>query len=552
MRRLLLALLVLTALVATPVAPAQAQRSAGRVVSLVSNGNNGADDITAAHLKEYLYFIASDEMEGRDTPSRGLDLAAKFIAMNLALWGVKPAGENGTYFQPIRLRREQINASLTRAELNGRPLNLGESFIPMPRGGSASAPMVYAGNGWVVKAKNINPYSGIDIKDKVVVILGMGLPRGVFYNDLQNGKQGEDWIDPLTYAQKNGARAVIAIPQPKVASNWQQATAAAPKTSEWEVEKFQEEEGGQLTLPVITASPDTVNLLFEGEQVAGAEMLKRKAENNPGNSFALNPQKSMTINVVTSPETATTSNVIGVVEGSDATLKQEYVAIGSHYDHVGIGNPVNGDAIYNGADDDGSGTVAMLDMARAFASNQRPRRSILFVWHTAEEKGLWGAKYFNMFPTVPTDKIVAQLNIDMIGRSKRPGDSNPANKDLNGPHEIYIVGSKMMSTELGELSEQVNNSYLKLKFNYKYDDPRDPERLFYRSDHYYYALKGIPIIFYTDGPHEDYHKPSDTADKIDYQLMEKVTRTIYKTAWELAVRPNRPRVDKKLPPASAG
>jgi Zn-dependent M28 family amino/carboxypeptidase len=230
-------------------------------------------------------------------------------------------------------------------------------------------------------------------------------------------------------------------------------------------------------------------------------------------------------------------------------LKNEYVAIGAHYDHVGIGRAVAGDSIYNGADDDGSGTVAVLAIAEAFARGPRPKRSILFVWHAGEEHGLWGSRYITEYPVVPLDRIIAQLNIDMIGRSKNEGDTNPARRELSGPHEIYMIGSKLMSTELGALSETVNKSYLNLTFNYKYDDPGDPNRFFFRSDHYNYAQKGIPIIFYFDGLHEDYHRPSDSFEKIDYQKLERVTRTIYATAWELANRAKRPAVNKPLPAA---
>src|SRR5262249_45251598 len=150
--------------------------------------------------------------------------------------------------------------------------------------------------------------------------------------------------------------------------------------------------------------------------------------------------------------------------------------------------------------------VGLLEMAQAFASGPRPKRSILFVWHAGEEKGLIGSKYFTTYPTVPIDKIITQLNIDMIGRSKPAGDTNPANAELTGPDEIYVVGSKKMSTDLGNISESVNASLYNMKFNYKLDDPNDPLRIFYRSDHYNYAMKGIPIIFYFDGIHEDYHR----------------------------------------------
>jgi Zn-dependent M28 family amino/carboxypeptidase len=168
------------------------------------------------------------------------------------------------------------------------------------------------------------------------------------------------------------------------------------------------------------------------------------------------------------------------------------------------------------------------------------------VWHAGEEHGLWGSRYFVRYPTVPLANIVAQLNIDMIGRSKKPGDTNPRNRNLSGPNEIYVIGSRMMSTELGALSERVNKAAGLLSFDYKYDDPDDPERLFYRSDHYSYAEKGIPIIFYFDGVHQDYHRVSDEVDKIDFAKMQRVTQTIYLTAREIANLPRRPRVNKRL------
>jgi Zn-dependent M28 family amino/carboxypeptidase len=169
------------------------------------------------------------------------------------------------------------------------------------------------------------------------------------------------------------------------------------------------------------------------------------------------------------------------------------------------------------------------------------------VWHAGEERGLLGSRFFTMFPTVPIDRIVAQLNIDMIGRSRQPGDSRAANATLTGSNEIYVIGSKMMSTELGELSERVNKGYLDVSFNYKYDDPDDSNRFFFRSDHYNYAKKGIPIIFYFSGVHEDYHRVSDEVSKIDFGKMEKITRTVYATMLALTEVPTRPKVDKSLP-----
>jgi Zn-dependent M28 family amino/carboxypeptidase len=207
------------------------------------------------------------------------------------------------------------------------------------------------------------------------------------------------------------------------------------------------------------------------------------------------------------------------------------------------------DKIWNGADDDGSGTTGVLAIAEALAkSPKKPKRSILFIWHTGEEKGLWGSEYFAKFPTVDLKNIVAQLNIDMIGRSRKADDTNPKNKELSGENEIYVIGSKMMSTQLGNITDSVNKSFLNMNYNFRYDDPKDPNRFFFRSDHFNYAVKGIPIVFWFDGVHEDYHQPGDHPDKIDYQKMEKVTRTIFLTMWELADLKTRPAVDKQLPP----
>ena len=514
--------------------------------ALAAEALRAAEQITAAQLRDYLTFIASDEMEGRDTPSRGLDTTAKFLALQLARAGAKPAGDDGTYFQRIKLRRVKVDPEKTRVELDGQRFNYGDDFLAGNVSGTASGNLVYVGHGWVFPAKNINPYAGIDVRDRIMVVAS-GLPRGVTFNDLLSGKQGQDWESPDSYGKKNGARGIVFIPSFQELATWNRRRQSAIERGITYVERFQT--GNPDQLPSITASFSLLNALFRGEKVSASDLFARLAAGEDGEPFALSPDKTLTMSVDVASETVYTQNVVATVEGSDPVLKNEYVALGAHYDHVGIGLPdKSGDRIYNGADDDGSGTTALLAIAEAFArSNPRPKRSILFVWHAGEEKGLWGSRYFTQFPTVPLDRIIAQLNIDMIGRSKRDGDAKPENRDLSGPNEIYVIGSRMMSTELGELSERVNKSYLNLAFNYKYDDLKDPNRFFFRSDHYNYAQKGIPIIFYFDGVHEDYHRPSDSPDKIDYQKMERVARTIFMTAWELANLPQRPRVDRELP-----
>lgn len=536
MRKLLLTL-ALTAGLATA-ALAQAAKPV-----MMAEGQKNAQAITAAELKDYLYFVASDEMAGRNTPSKELDLVAKFIALNLSRWGIKPGGDvvNGTktYFQTFKLKRNKADLSQSSVTLGDKTFKGGDDFVvQQSASASVTAPLVFGGNGWLVKSKQMDALAGLDVKDKIIVVSSTGgLPAGVTGQDL-GGTQGQDWADPYTYAKSKGAKGLLVI-LPNANPEFygmirQRMSGNAPYTMD--------KSGNGPAVPVLIASPAMADALLTGEKMKAAELAQAT-----GATFAFTANKSLTINIKDATEYATTQNVIGILEGSDARLKDEYVAIGAHYDHVGVGRPVNGDAIYNGADDDGSGTVAVLNIARAFAtSNPRPKRSIMFVWHAGEEKGLWGSEYLVENPPVPLANIVTQLNIDMIGRTKKAGDTNTANENLTGPGEIYVIGSKLMSTQLGELSEMVNGGFLKLKFNYKYDAPDDTERLFYRSDHYNYAKKGVPIIFYFDGVHEDYHQPGDSPDKIDYEKMEQVTRTIFLTSWQLANQAARPVVDKKL------
>jgi Zn-dependent M28 family amino/carboxypeptidase len=520
-------------------------------VSLASQ--RGADTITAAQLKDYLSFIASDVMEGRDTPSRGLDTTAQFLAMNLSRWGFKPAGDNGGYLQKIALSREVIDQAGTRVQLNNQTLALGDDYIPSVRPADLPASqLVFAGNGWLVKSKNIDSYKGIDAKGKIAIIVAPpnAYPRGIASSDL-TGKRGEDWMNAAEYAQKQGVAGVVLIPDFQYLANWDRNRARITERGTTKVDKFQTPAGAQI--PQLVISPRVANSLFQGEQQNAISIFESIYAGQLPDSFALSQDKKLSLTVKVKSEKLTTQNVVAVFEGSDALLKNEYVALGAHYDHVGVGAPLNGDAIYNGADDDGSGTTALLAMAEALAkASVRPKRSVLFVWHAGEEKGLWGSRYFTDYPTVPLDRIVTQINIDMIGRSKKEGDTNPLNRELSGPNEIYVIGSKTMSTELGELTEAVNKQYLNLTYDYRFDSPSDPNRFFFRSDHYNYARKGIPIVFFFDGVHEDYHKPGDSVDKIDFQKMEKVARTIYLTLWEVANRPIRPKVDKVLPVQLSG
>ena len=570
MKKLILTVLLLAVAVVNLPPTTQAQRKQDKnnppKVSLSAEKAAGdfgnVEGITAKQMQEFLTFIAADELEGRDTPSRGLDIAAKFIAFNLSRWGFKPAGDNGTFFQKIGLKRGQIDKDQSKLDFGGQSFKPGEDFIPQPMMGEAAGNLVYVGHGFVVKAKNINAYEGIDVKDKIVV--SVATANFVTQDDLK-GELGKDYDTSVHYASTHGAKGVIIVPSQQILSNWGQISRQAMGGGRVTLEAAQDLGG----LPVVLASKKLVEALFQGEQVDGAAVLAQPASGQFSPSFALKSEKQVSLAVKGSLESLPTQNVVAIWEGSDPALKEEYLAVGAHYDHVGVrpdsdGGKTDGwsrykafltsagrlggaDKLWNGADDDGSGTTAVLAIAEALAHGPRPKRSVLLVWHTGEEKGLWGSDFVTDHPPVPAKQIIAQLNIDMIGRSKKAGDTNPRNGELSGPNEIYVIGSKMMSSYLAQVSEQVNNTYLKLDFNYKYDDPNDRNRFFFRSDHYNYARKGIPIIFYFDGVHEDYHQATDHVDKIDFEKMEKVTRTVFATMWKLANSPTRPKVDQPLP-----
>lgn len=505
-----------------------------------------AETIQADKLSNWLHFISSDAMAGRDTPSQALDITAEFLKMKLSRWGFKPGGDNGTFFQKMNLKVESVSPANNSLRIGDQSYGLNSDFFRMAGNGSASGEMVFASHGWMVKAKNIDAYGGVDVKGKIVVLYDNGfpnqstvtrMPAGVTDADLK-GTKGTEWADPVTYASQSGAAGIILVASPTVANSWGQIRNFFSRGSMY-VEGLREARpGAASTMPIVLASTKVGDAIFEGQSSA----------RDSATAFAIN--RNVSIATGSNSETKTTQNVVAIWEGSDPVLKSEMVAIGAHYDHVGTNQNAPGDdKIWNGADDDGSGTIGVLAIAEALAvSKVRPKRSILFVWHAGEEKGLWGAEYFNKFPTVDIKNVIAQLNIDMIGRSRMPGDTNEKNKDLSGPNEVYVIGSEMMSSTLGSITKGTNAGYEKLDYNLKYDDPKDTNRFFFRSDHFHYAVNGIPIVFWFTGVHEDYHQPGDHADKIDYQKMEKISRTIFLTMWELADLKQRPAVDKVLPP----
>lgn len=545
MKKNLLGLLLLFSLVAPSAALAQT------AVKITPKERKIVEGVTAAQMRDYLYYVASDEMAGRDTPSKELDLTAKFIGTLLSRWGFKPAGDDGTFFQKIALRSESVDTTATKLTVDGATLTLNEDYVRLSGAGDVSGvPFVFGKDGWMVKSKQIDALGGLDVKGKIVVIAGAGFsqqnlvppPAGVTPADLKAETKGTEWADPVTNATAKGAAGVVVIAPPQLLGFWDQVKQRFARGSTV-VDKLRPMTTGASQIPVMLSGPKVRDAIFG----AGVE---------PSTVAAGNLTKTGGVSAKSKIEMIPTQNVVAVWEGSDPKLKSEYVAIGAHYDHVGTNPNARGeDKIWNGADDDGSGTVAVLSIAEALAkAPTRPKRSVLFVWHCGEEKGLWGSEYFNKFPTVDVKQVTAQLNIDMIGRSldsnkiiKCDTPGRPCNEELSGPNGIYVIGSEMMSSTLGAITKGVNDQYLKIGYDYRFDDPNDKNRFFFRSDHFNYAVNNIPIVFWFDGVHEDYHQPGDTADKIDYQKMEKVTRTIMLTMLKLTDLKERPKVDKALP-----
>ncbi len=500
--------------------------------------------LTRRNLRAYLSFIASDELQGRDTPSVGLNTAARYIATFLERWGFAPRGDNGTYFQTITLRTLYLDAAKSSATVGGKTLRYGDDFLPT--GGSEEqvalptpVPLVYVGNGWLVKSKKLDAYAGLDVRGKIVVIAPSDFPPpGVTRDELTRAGRGTDWMTPDAYARASGAVGIIHLPDSSDPAGWARIAAGAKPSTRIGTTPVGKNDRANTSLPVITLSPAAASALFAGERTTlDAALAKAKPE---AGAFAFGAGKTAAISVGVTAKTDTTQNVVASWEGSDARLKEQFVALGAHYDHLGVNESptATGDRIYNGADDDGSGTVALLSMAETLATrpDKRPKRSVLFVWHCGEEKGLWGSSFFTENPTVPITSIVAQLNIDMIGRSKPEGDTQPRDKTLSDPDTIYVIGSRMISNDLGDVVDWVNNDYTKLRYDLRYDDSKDPNRFYYRSDHYNYAQRGIPIAFFFDGVHVDYHRVSDEVSKIDFPKYERVARTIFLTAVALADR----------------
>jgi hypothetical protein len=536
--------------------------SAGAGAQQPATTRGGANSITEPDLKTWLTYLSSDELQGRATYTEGLGLAAGYIAANLAQWGVKPAGDNGTYLQLVKVQsvRTDSRASVTvTANGESRTFKDGEGItFPRQMGGKQTIEgkdIIFAGYGLQIPAADLDDYVDADPEGKVVVYLGAQGPSNIppgsnrllgarARNAVQKGAAAV--IGPMSGAGGRGQRGGGQQQAPAPAQGQRQGGPAAQVQSDFTtVQKYD-----AIITPQLTADEAFFEFLFSGSDVKYAELKEKAAKREPLPRFALKGV-TMTINVDADYQvvrTRRTNNVVGIIEGTDPELKDTYVAFGAHYDHTGFresGQPGD-DLINNGADDDGSGTVAIMAIARAFAQGPKPKRSLLFVWHAGEESGLLGSRYMADYPVVGSiDKIVAQLNMDMVGRNR--------NDDPSASNMVLVVGSDRISTELHNINEDANASLQKpLELDYEMNDPADPQSIYTRSDHYSYALKGVPIIFYFTGLHPDYHRPSDTVDKIIFDKIRRIAQLAYETGRRVANLDHAPVKDNLGPRAGKG
>jgi hypothetical protein len=487
----------------------------------------GATAITADALRRDLFVFASDSFGGRSTGTPYAAKAARFLATRLQALGIEPAGDSG-FFQRVPLKRNTMAASELSVTNGSAPqkLTLGSDLLllssfgagaPLPRL-TADAELVFAGYGIQDSTARRADFTGVDMAGKTVVILSGAPPNADSVMRAKYGSIQTVFMRIGAAMQRQPAAIIVLIPDSTY-------TVAQPQFSRPQFELLGNEQAGSATPPRSAPMVALARLANNSPFLPSDWAMNDRSRAMPGSRFVAR--------VSDRADTVVTHNVVGIVRGSDPARRNTYVAYGAHYDHIGIGESgANRDSVNNGADDDGSGSVALLAIARAWAQGPKPPRSALFIWHIGEELGLFGSAWFTEHPTVPIDSIVAQINADMIGR--------------NHPDSLYVVGPGAapngQSRGLGAVLDTVNAREAKpFVFNREWDTTTHPERIYYRSDHYNYAAKGIPIVFLTTGLHPQYHQVTDEPQLIDYAKLSRVGMLMYDVGIELAKRQARPK-----------
>jgi Zn-dependent M28 family amino/carboxypeptidase len=487
--------------------------------------------ITAGDAKKHLSILASDAFEGRETGKPGAEKAANYIAAEFKKLGLK-APVNGSYFLDVPLTENVLK--VTNFTVNGKAFSYGKDFYltgTYPDNNLTANTIVFVGYG------TEEEISAADFTGKILLWINEDKP--------------EAGSTPNTSYRMTASRT-------KILKNLQSKKPLAILAANPGIAAALSRFGNSIASPRLTikkndaAAANTNAPVFNITATVADELLKTtgityeqlKAQSAAKTTPAVTANTDIVLNYHTEKKDVKAVDVLGYMPGTD--LKDEILVFSAHYDHIGLNpDPKAKDKVNNGADDDGSGTTGILEIARAFSKAKKdghgPRRSILFLGNVGEEKGLLGSEYYSEHPVFPLANTITDLNIDMIGRvgEEYIGKSDSANY-------VYAIGSSMLSKELHEIGENANNTYTKLNLDYKYDDPKDPNRFYYRSDHYNFAKHGVPIIFYFNGVHADYHQPGDEVSKINFPLLAKRAQLVFYTGWDLANRDKRPFVDGKI------
>jgi hypothetical protein len=489
-------------------------------VITIANPQDYGNTITAADLKEDLFIYASDEFEGRETGKPGQKKAINFIKKHYQNLGIASPISNNDYYQEVPLEISK-NPEATII-VNGKTFNHIEDFVsitPAKSNSFTANDIVFAGFG--IEDDAYSDYKNLDINGKVVLIKS-GEPKnddGTYKisgtNDASKwSNMRQEFASKRTIALDKGAKALLFYSE---------------RAFNMMSQRMAKSSSGRLSLK---DGKNSMYFFIINKELANSLLTNIDTENS-----AKKLNTSINLNFKSVSDQIISENVVAYIKGSEKP--NEVVVISAHLDHEGIKNG----EIYNGADDDGSGTVAVMEIAEAFQkavkNGHTPKRTVVFLHVTGEEKGLLGSRYYtDVDPIFPLENTVVDLNIDMIGRT------DPKRKEGKRNY-IYLIGSDKLSVDLHNLSEAVNKDCCNIELDYTFNDDNDPNRFYYRSDHYNFAKNNIPVIFYFNGTHDDYHQPSDTPDKIEYDLLENRTRLVFYTAWEIANREQRIVVDKK-------
>lgn len=481
--------------------------------------------IKAETMSKDLHILASDEYEGRETGKKGQKMAAAYIAEQFKADGIPPYKEQ-TYYQPFFIdgMNSPVFKQVPEITLGVKPFSSNKDYYQLqgriPHQ-IKTEEILFLGYG--IEDPTYSDYKHTNVEGKVLMIL-QGEP---FVKDtislLTGNKKESEWSTfykkKIEKAYEKGASALLIV-DPAFEEHF---ATIKTKSAYIKLEK------GKPEMAVIYISKSMADVILSKTTI---DKLKKKIESKK-KTVTKTIKASIQITIKNVGEKINSENVLGFIEGTD--LKNELIVITAHYDHLGK----DGNVIYNGADDDGSGTSAILNMAQVFAIAKKeghgPRRSVLFIAFAGEEKGLLGSDYYVEHPEYPLKNTVCDLNIDMIGRVDE--------KHTGNPNYIYVIGSDKLSSELHQINETMNKTYCNLELDYTYNDEKDKNRYYYRSDHYNFAKNGIPVIFYFNGVHADYHKETDEVEKIDFKKMEKITRLVFFTAWEIANKNDRLVVD---------